>query len=621
MELNPLHVAAKTSDVEHCRRLVEDEGADVGAVSGNLDATAMHCAALNTLNGKQIVEYLTSLGLKADLKDSEGQEPIHYAVRARNFEVAKKLLKIKSGDGAEEGKNNLLHYFVKENNFEFVKIVHESDRKLIKEKGECGKTAFHLAAQHSDLEVCRWLAGNGVNFNVRDDEKCTAMHYAALRESDHREFVRCFTGPGTGALMYTLSKGKMSPLHYAFQHGRRDMAEELIDRGADLRAMIIDLTNVMHFCVKINDLDAVKMLHAKDKFLIFEKGKRGRTVMHHAAMHADLQMIQWLDKNDISLTDRDVFSYRASVLHFVAFNRRSRPELEQIVKYFVQGEVDVNGLTGNGCTPLHFAIKEKNSVVAEELVKHGADLELELKDLNFLLYCAQQDFLFGAKLVHKNNPRLITGRDPTGRTALHIAAEFSDLEFCKWLVAEDADLVNALTNKGSNALHLAAKNKKHGGEIVRFLISLHVPVNGRTKFQLVPLHFALQHGNMDAAHELVSLGADLTTKVGNLLHFCAWKNSLEGAKFVHLNNPALIKERGVGGKNALHIAVEFANAKLLCEWLVSQGVNPQERTDKGETALDLAAKRRDKDVRHYLESLGLKKRGILTRLLSKNERS
>ncbi|XP_065335341.1 putative ankyrin repeat protein RF_0381 [Cloeon dipterum] len=617
MAMSPLHVAAKSSDIEHCRRLVEDEGADFGAVSGDFDATVIHCAALNTSHGKEVVKYFVSHGMQVDQKDSEGQEPIHYAVRARNFEVANELLQIKCGEDAEERKNNLIHYFVKENNSEFITIVHESNRRLIKGKGECGKTALHLAAQYADLKICKWLGQNGVQVDSRDDEGCTAMHYAALRDSDHVKFVRYFSKK-KGMLVDTESKDDMTPLHYAFQHNQLDMAKELIRLGG----VIYNPINCeMHYCARINNLEGMKMLNKENEsFLTSENDSNIWTTIHMAAMHANLEMIKWLDENDVNLHKKDEFSYRASALHYVAFNKQSTSDLVRIVQYFIQKGLDVNGLTGEGMTPLHCAINAKNTVVAGELVKHCADLEQELKGLNFLLYCAKEDFLFGAQLMLKNKPQLIKGVDPEGRNALHIAAEFSNLEMCKWLVGEDKDLIKMLTMKGNSVLHVAAKNKNHGQEIVRYLISLNVPVNGRNNFDLAPLHYALQHGNVNVAQEMVTLGADLNAKIGNesnLLHYSVLKKSLEGAKFIHSMNPALIKQRAMKGKNALHFGVEYADAKM-CKWLVSQGVDLQERTDSGKTVADFVAKRNDKDVKQYFKTLGVKKRGFCSWLSSKN---
>ncbi|CAB3386303.1 Hypothetical predicted protein [Cloeon dipterum] len=586
----------------------------------------MHYAAKNINHGCKIVEFLISEGLDVAKKDSKGQEPIHYATEVGNFTVAEQLLKLRRMEDEQENRNNLLHFFVKENNFSLAKIVLDHDRNMIKERGEHGKTALHLAAQHADLKVCQWLGENGVEIGAIDEKLGgTALHYVAFRASHHRAFV-CFFVKHLDIYVSEKGKGKMTPLHYALQQGQLEMADELFRFGAELRVKMGTVANVLHFCIKNNDLEGAKLMHKKDKKMIHESNKSGTTAFHHAAMHADLEMLRWLDKKDVNKYAVDDDLYRANALHFIAYNKtpsvESETERRQMVQYLTGSHMDRNKLTGDGQAPIHFALRLRNLVVAEELIKQEVDLTVEYKGLNLLLFCIKENYLDGAKLVFKHKPKQIKARDSQGRNAAHIAAEFADLDMCQWLFMQDEDVFKFYMKTGASPLHTAAKNKKYGVEIVQYLDKLKVPINSGTEFELSPLHFALLNRNLDTARELVKLGAKVDVRILgekiNLIHFCVRHNYLEGAKYVHSLNAELMNELGLKEKTTLHLAAEYADVEM-CKWLVRQGVDPLALTSKGKSVMDFASKRCYMDMKIYFKTLNVKKRrGVLSRLFHKH---
>ncbi|XP_065344386.1 putative ankyrin repeat protein RF_0381 [Cloeon dipterum] len=453
--------AAKITDADVCRRLL-DEGADLDATDSGI--TALHYAAMNKRHGEALVELFVSWGLRVNQKDDLDEEPIHFALRAKNFQVAKLLLELKYTANGEQKRNNLLHFCIKEHNLSAAKHVLEFDKTMLQERGEHGKTAFHLAAEFSDLQMCKWLVGQGA-----------------------------------------------SP----------------------------------------------KELDAKNK---------------------------------------------ASAMHFAAFNMAHGADL---TLYLISFRLNVNQRDRFDETPLHYALKTGNLAAAEQLLMFGASLDVLRSNENLLLYSVVANRLPSASFVYLKKPHLLHGTDDTARNALHFAAEFSDLETCRWLLDQGVDL-HAVENNGLSVLHFTGYNFPFGSELVEFLVSRGLDVNGRkSEAHRTPLHCALEYGNTGVAAELVRLGARLDVRFSemDLLHFCVDNGNMAGARFVHQHCPELVR----AGKDALHCAARKANLDM-CRWLIESGADPHILADNGASLLDYFDPGvLQNECKSYLSSLGVRR--------------
>ncbi|CAB3379108.1 Hypothetical predicted protein [Cloeon dipterum] len=232
--LTPLRIAVLSDKVDLCRFLVE-AGADVFAKCDESGASMMHYAALNATNGLELIDFFGSLGLKANVKDRFGEEPIHYAIRAKNIEIAKVLLQLRQENA---GKNNLLHFCVVENNLRLAQIVLECEEEMLDQYGDLGKNTIQLAARNADLQMCKWLVGKGANLQAlsKDEYEDSVVHSAALNKTHGSELVAYFVSE-LGFDVNAKDKLQLTPLHYALQNEFIDVAEVLVTLGADLDAL------------------------------------------------------------------------------------------------------------------------------------------------------------------------------------------------------------------------------------------------------------------------------------------------------------------------------------------------------------------------------------------------
>ncbi|CAB3368686.1 Hypothetical predicted protein [Cloeon dipterum] len=157
--------------------------------------------------------------------------------------------------------------------------------------------------------------------------------------------------------------------------------------------------------------------------------------------------------------------------------------------------------------------------------------------------------------------KLLTG----DTSALMEAALFGDVEVCKKLLNEGADLNEKTKSYHCSVMHFAAVNRKYGKQNVNYFASLGLNVEELDSERESPTDYALREELFEVAKELIKLHYSRN----NLLHYCVFKNKLDSAKEVHEHDRELIKELGPQGTNVLHVAASYADQSV-CEWLIDE---------------------------------------------------
>ncbi|XP_065344348.1 putative ankyrin repeat protein RF_0381 [Cloeon dipterum] len=177
MQLLGAQVARKEAlncGVRKCKNLV-DNGADLKEKTKEHGVSVVHFAAANKKHGVELVKYFASLGCKVDAKDSEGEQPLDYAIREEALEVTQEIGRL------SDPSYNLLLLCVKKNNLDVAKKVFNLFPELFNES-TCegfvisiihlaayfadrlsvnspisGKTALHVAAELGNDRFCEWF--------------------------------------------------------------------------------------------------------------------------------------------------------------------------------------------------------------------------------------------------------------------------------------------------------------------------------------------------------------------------------------------------------------------------------------------------------------------------------
>ncbi|XP_065346442.1 putative ankyrin repeat protein RF_0381 [Cloeon dipterum] len=160
-------------------------------------------------------------------------------------------------------------------------------------------------------------------------------------------------------------------------------------------------------------------------------------------------------------------------------------------------------------------------------------------------------------------------KNEQGLTPLMIAARDENLEACIALLQQGAD-VHAETESGETILHFAAQNKRHGHEIAWLLVHKHkLDATKRDVKGNEAIIHGIRNENFRFAQELFRLRE---CEAINLFHLFISLNQSDVALLVHAWNPLLIREVDGYGRNALHLAAEFADLRV-CQLLIEMGID------------------------------------------------
>jgi len=254
--------------------------------------------------------------------------------------------------------------------------------------------------------------------------------------------------------------------------------------------------------------------------------------IHDAAKTGDLAGVQAeLDKGvDANEVDRSF--YNLTPLHWAIS--------KGVAQLLISEGADVNAITLEGSTPLHFAAWDGRKEIAEILIDNGADLNVinnELAGTPFITaldWAIQQGKTETADLLRKHGG--MTAQElKSGMSPLHQAARDGLKEVVELLIAEGAD-VNAKDRVGETPLDFAIEKKhtetanllrKHGGktseelnallnaakngdiEAVKQHLAAGADVNAKTADGTTPLHNAAVYGHTEVAELLIANGANM----------------------------------------------------------------------------------------------------------------
>ncbi|XP_059228239.1 ankyrin repeat and death domain-containing protein 1A isoform X3 [Mustela nigripes] len=260
-----LHWAAGAGHEPAVRLLPEHK-----AAVDDEDAFGMNALLLSAWFGHlQILQILVNSGAKIHCENKDGLTLLHCA--------------------AQKGHMPVLAFIMED--LEDVPLDHAD---------KLGRTAFHRAAEHGQLDALDFLVGSGCDHSVKDKEGNTALHLAAGR--GHLAVLQRLVDIRLD--LEEQNAKKQSCLHYAVLGGSEDMARTLIHAGGHTNMADHQGVSPLHLAVKHNFpalvqllLDAGSDLDAIDN--------RQQTPLHLAAEHARQDIAEMLLIAGVNLNLRD----------------------------------------------------------------------------------------------------------------------------------------------------------------------------------------------------------------------------------------------------------------------------------------------------------------------------
>ena len=382
-------------------------------------------------------------------------------------------------------------------------------------------------------------------------------------------------------------KGR-TPLHWvAFGYnGRKDVAQLLIDNGADVN----------------------------------HRDKEGYTALHFAARYAHKHLAELLIAKG---TDIDAASADGMTpLHCAAYNDNRR-----MVQLLLDAGAAINPADKSGHSPLEYAVIYDFREVAGLLRERGGALSSKICDAAWrgdietvrLLLAEQPDLanfrdaawkwppLFWAVLDgHRDVVGLLIGngaeanpRDGSGWTPLHEAAIRGHIDTVRLLFGKGVTL-------GAKIYDAAVQGNLD--EVKSELSENPGLVNANDTFwEWTPLFWALS-GRKDIAQFLISKGADVNTKDKRgytPLHYAPYCSHTEIAEVLIANGADVDDANNGRGSTVLHLAARKGH-KDLAEVLIDSGAQVNAKDNRGRTPLDYAEDHGYKDVADLLRKHGAK---------------
>ncbi|XP_019687805.1 ankyrin repeat and death domain-containing protein 1A isoform X8 [Felis catus] len=266
-----LHWAAGAGHEQAVRLLLEHEVA-----VDDEDAFGMNSLLLSAWFGHlQILQILVNSGAKIHCKNKDGLTLLHCA--------------------AQKGHVPVLAF-----------IMEDLEDVPLDQADKLGRTAFHRAAEHGQLDALDFLVGSGCEHSVKDKEPfClqegnTALHLAASR--GHLTVLQRLVDIRLDLEEQNVKK--QSCLHYAALGGSEDVARALIHAGGHTNIADHQGASPMHLAVRHNFpalvqllIDAGSDLDATDN--------RQQTPLHLAAEHAWQDIAEMLLVTGVNLNLRD----------------------------------------------------------------------------------------------------------------------------------------------------------------------------------------------------------------------------------------------------------------------------------------------------------------------------
>jgi len=234
VDARPAHVAALAGDFDALRGLIEANP----ALALELDlqrGCLLHAAAVG--GNPAVVDWVCSrYPDMADARNSSGATPLHFAVKHGYISVTEALLRAAANPlattstgltvahvAASAGLTDLLHLLLSAAPA-LARVACESN----------GRTALHAAALKGEAEAARQLLEAGADVNAAAGDGQTALHMAV---SDGQAEVLAVLLGAPGLDPALPDEVGLAPLHYAAQRGRVEVTRQLLEAGADARAL------------------------------------------------------------------------------------------------------------------------------------------------------------------------------------------------------------------------------------------------------------------------------------------------------------------------------------------------------------------------------------------------
>ena len=505
---------------------------------------------------------------KRDMQAPESFTPLHLAAYFGILPLAEKLLdrakstgtslsamiNVKDGSGQSP-----FFYAISHGHDEMVELLSEEGAIIEPDHGR--NTPLLVAVSWGHLKIATYLIEKGAEVNSGAEWWMPPL-YLAARDGDE-SIVKVLLHHGADVEAKSRYE-KENSLHVAARLGHEAVIQLLLDKGASLDAITPDRRTALHLaCIK-GQVGSTRSLLANMK--LKNKPWNARDNDQRTALHCALD-------------------FSSAPSHSLYENRR------QICLMFLESAqpADVNAADKDGLTPLHLAVRSKDSEIVQKVLDCGGDHNARdrggklpihhaaatiwwsnLKVITTLLRSLVDDpaqeqshtSLDAEDAFDRRAANALQQRDKTGQTPLHIAAAKGTSHTVSLFLEYGMD-VTIRDQENRTALDLAVRAQtRHKTEILS------------QRYVATQLHEAARDGDVACLKEFLGQGQDpnLAGAEGRTpLHYAALFGHVPAVDML-LSNDATVSIRDMRGRTALHLAADSGNVNVV-QYLLRAGKN------------------------------------------------
>lgn len=318
-----------------------------------------------------------------DMSGKTREARLHEAVRVNDLKAVESLLKQRANpNSVDDGGWTPLLRACHRGDPKLVRVLldHRADPNFT----DPGKqTALHLAAH--DAALVDMLIGAGADLTKRDGAGRTPL-ICAIDRANEKAIARMFSSKANPD---DVDASGDSALHHSLDRGHLGSIAAVLAAKPNLEVRDIDGTTPLLMAVRRGNIEAVDALLSAganpnapydmrqphpDGCL---KTIHGGTALHHAALQRDPAMIRRLLEApgiDVNAIDKSPDGRnRTPLMH--AVDHACGKSMAMLIN--ASANLDIQDVNGN--TALHIALARRDDKLAAELLKAGADPDLESK--------------------------------------------------------------------------------------------------------------------------------------------------------------------------------------------------------------------------------------------------
>uniref|UniRef100_A0ABD2X5A0 Uncharacterized protein n=1 Tax=Trichogramma kaykai TaxID=54128 RepID=A0ABD2X5A0_9HYME len=594
--------------------------------------------------GKEFINFVVLTGYKDEPEDNEvghpRMTPLHHAARryfCNREPINSDLFKIYSSYHVSyTDKLGFTHFHAacmsgyKNVVEEFITLGHN----LNCFEHVRGNSPLHLALMFEHYNLVDLLLRSGANPNLPNKEGSTPLHFIALRKIDDdlaKKFFETCDDIEQSVQVDARDVFGDTPLHLALIAGLKNLTKLLLERDANPNiANVGGLTPLHVICQRDNDDDELAQIffqinEMKSQFVHLNAlDKVGNTPLHLAIRFGNLKLFELLLRRyaDPNIANKE----GCTLLHIICEEEVDDNSFELLFKISddIRQKLHIDAQNNAGNTPLHLAVKNKNYITVEFLLRRDANPNLaNAEGLTPMHIICETDCDHElAEMIfeisnNKYQPVHVNDQDLNGNTPLHVAAYFRQPLVTEILLRKGAN-PNMVNYDECTPLHLICKNQNIDVDLVKTFIEISKEIQQTVQLDIgdkigdTPLHLAVKYKNLEVVELLLRNGANPNLiNEGGLtpLHIiCKIENCKDLIeKFFEINNDiqqtVQVDMRDNWGNSPLHLALRREN-RMAAEVLLRRGADPNSINKDGLTPLHvISMRRRDNDLPNMLIEL------------------